>query len=115
MAKKTLPVDVLKSLGVTDKPTGSSIARRDVAPQEIKRAGESGEEPVRKVADEGRVNDKTPVKQALSTAVADKSKRLNIYLTEAQHQELRILSVTTGEPAYQICVDAMIKAGVISK
>lgn len=115
MAKKTLPVDVLKSLGVTDKPTGSSIARRDVVAQDVKRAGETVEEPVREVADEGRVSDKTPVKQALPAAVADKSKRLNIYLTEAQHQELRILSVTTGEPAYQICVDAMIKAGVISK
>lgn len=115
MAKKTLPVDVLKSLGVTDKPTGSSIAKRDVVAPEEKRKVEVTERQVPRVADENGVNDKTPVKQAIPPAVVDKTKRLNIYLTEAQHQELRILSVTTGEPAYQICVDAMIKAGVISK
>ena len=115
MAKKTLPVDVLKSLGVTDKPTGSSIAKQDAVGQDAQRAGQAAAERVPQAVSNGQPETKTPIKQGLPAATGDKTKRLNIYLTEAQHQELRILSVTTGEPAYQICVDAMIKAGVISK
>ena len=114
MAKKTLPVDVLKSLGVTDKPTGSSIAKQKDAGQVAKTEGQAAEG-VPQAASDAQQETKAPVKQGLPAVAGDKTKRLNIYLTEAQHQELRILSVTTGEPAYQICVDAMIKAGVISK
>lgn len=114
MAKKTLPVDVLKSLGVTDKPTGSSIAKQKDAGL-VAKTEDQAVERAPQAASDGQQETKAPAKQGLPAAAGDKTKRLNIYLTEAQHQELRILSVTTGEPAYQICVDAMIKAGVISK
>lgn len=111
MTKKTLPADVLKSLGVTDKPTGSSVAKEKSSPKEEGRGG-AKPQPVKKVEKKAEKSNAEPSQQG---AGAEKTKRLNIYLTEAQHQELRILSVTTGEPAYQLCVDAMIKAGIISK
>lgn len=125
MVKKTLPVDVLKSLGVTDKPKGSSVAKPEVERSETEKA----EAPVAPQADrkpelpspKGQGRAKPPRQGGVkggdssSERLIDNSKRMNIYLTPKQHQELRLLSVKTGKAGYLLCIEAMVKAGMISE
>lgn len=111
-----MAVDVLKSLGVTDKPAGSTTAKPSEPLRTGAEAGLSDVVPSQVAADQKAPPEKAkPEGQGAGAASERDIRRVSVHLSPDQHRQLRILSITADTPIWKLCVEALVKAGMITQ
>ena len=109
-----MAVDVLKSLGVTDKPAGSTTAK----PSEALRTGADGglsDVMPSQVAADLKAPPEKAKPEGQGAASERDIRRVSVHLSPEQHRQLRILSINADTPIWKLCVDALVKAGMITQ